>query len=105
MTNYQFTEQFDVVVSSSSTLALESLARGRKALLCDVRFYDSFLGQSFSPDWMLSRLGEETFDDALTKLLGMTLEDFVLRNRKSINYFMIAPDENSVAEFKRHVVG
>ena len=105
MTNYQSTEQFDVVVASSSTLAFESLARGRKALLCDVRFYDSFLGQSRTPDWMLSRLGEETFDDALTKLLEMPLEDFVSRNRKSINYFMIAPNEDFIAELKRLVVG
>ena len=105
MTNYQSTEQFDVIVTYHSTLGYESLARGRKALLCDVRLSDSFEGQSRTPDWMLPSSDQEIFDDALTKLLGMTLEDFVLRNRKSINYFMIAPDENSVAEFKRHVVG
>jgi len=105
MSSYLAAEQSNVVVTSTSTLGFESLARGRKTLMCDVRLSDTFVEQSFTPDWILSRLDQETFDDAITKLSGMPLEDFVSRNGKSINHFMIAPHENFLSELKKQVLG
>ena len=105
MSAYYLTGQFSVVVAASSTLGFETLARGRKTLMCDVRLLRNFVDQAVTPDWILSRLDQETFDDACTKLFAMPLEDFVLRNRKSINYFMLSPHENSITEFQRNIVG
>ena len=105
ISTYYLTGQFSVVVAASSTLGFETLARGRKTLMCDVRLLRNFVDQAVTPDWILSRLDQETFDDACTKLFAMPLEDFVLRNRKSINYFMLSPHENSITEFQRNIVG
>ena len=103
MSSYHATDQFNVVLTASSTLGLESLARGHKTLVCDIRLCDTFADLAFNPDWILSRLDQETFDDATTTLLCMPLEGFVSRNKKSIDYIMIAPDENSISEFQRYV--
>ncbi|MDE0973909.1 MAG: hypothetical protein OSA11_02310 [Candidatus Nanopelagicales bacterium] len=103
MLSYHLTEQSKVVVSAYSTLAIESLARGRKALMCSSLYSEKFLDQPFTPDWTLLRMDQETFDEAATKLLAMPREDFLLRNSKSINYVMISPRENSTSEFIKEV--
>ena len=94
---YLLTEQSNVVVASSSALGFESLARGRKTLICSSLYSDRFVDQTFSPDWTLSSMDQEIFDNAMTNLLAITRENFVSRNSESTNYFMIPPHENSMS--------
>ena len=103
--SYHLTEQFSVVVTASSTLGFETLGRGRKAMICDERLSRTFVDQTFTPDWILSRFDQEIFDGACTKLLTMPSEEFILRNRKSINYFMLSSQEDSIAKFQRAIIG
>ena len=97
ISGYLLTEQSDVVVSSSSALGFESLARGRKTLMCSSLYSDAFADQTFSPDWTLFSMDQEIFDKTMTNLLAITRENFVSRNSDSTNYFMIPPHENSVS--------
>ena len=97
MSGYLLTEQSNVVVSSSSSLGFESLARGRKTLMCSSLYSDTFVDHTFSPDWILSRMDQEIFDKAMTNLLAISGENFVSRNRESINYFMIPAQANSIS--------
>ena len=105
MSNYYLTEKSKVAVSAYSTLGLENLGRGCRTLMCSSIYSEAFKDQPFFPDWALLRLDQETFDDAMTKLLVMPREDFVSRNSKSKNYVMVSSHENSILEFKRQVVG
>jgi surface carbohydrate biosynthesis protein len=104
MSGYLLTEQSDVVVSSSSALGFESLARGRKTLMCSRLYSDIFVDQTFSPDWTLFSMDQEIFDKAMTNLLAMSRENFVSRNSESTNYFMIPAHENSMSTLIRDLL-
>lgn len=105
MSGYLLTQQSDVVVAASSTLGFESLARGRKTLLCSSLYFEALADRPHFTDWTLLRADQDTFDEAITKLLAMPRETFLLRNRKSINYVMVAAREDSIPELKKKVLG
>jgi surface carbohydrate biosynthesis protein len=88
--SYHLTEQSNVNVVCMSTLGFESLARGRKTLLCASIFTKDFTKQP-SRDWILCSPNQEAFDAAITKLLVMPREDFLERNSEAIKYFMVPP--------------
>ena len=97
MSGYILTEQSNVVVSSSSALGFESLARGRKTLMCSSLYSDTFADQTFSPDWTPFSMDQEIFDKAMTNLLAISRENFVSRNSESTNYFIIPAQVNSIS--------
>jgi hypothetical protein len=105
MSSYLTTEQSNVVVSASSALGIESLARGRKTLMCNDPLAETFVGQPFFPDWILRHMDQETFDMAIKKLLAISQEDFLLRNKNSMEYFIVPPHENSISEIRKEVLG
>lgn len=105
MSSYLLTEKSDVIMSTSSALGIESLARGRKTLMCASHFFDFFEDQAFFPDWTLPRMDQEIFDEAITKLLSMTRESFITRNSESIKYFMNPPHEKSISTIRKEMFG
>lgn len=105
LSSYLAAEGSNVVLTASSTLGIEHLSRGRKALVGDSRLMHGFVDHLFAPDWILPSSDQEIFDDFMTKILDMPLKDFVSKNSQSINYFMVAPHENSLPEIKTHVLG
>ena len=105
MLGYLLTEKSNVVVSTSSALGLESLARGRKTLMRANHSFDIFMDQALSPDWALLRMDQETFNTAIIKLLAISQDDFLLRNKNSMKYFMVPSHENSISEMRKEVLG
>ena len=78
--NYLLTEQSNILVSLTSTLGLENLARGRKTFMCSTFCAAVFADKPFTPDWLLRSKDQDAFNEAITRLLGMSRHDFLSTN-------------------------
>jgi len=98
VSNYHATERSEVVLSSSSTLGFESLARGCKTLMCSAPLVEKFQSNSHFPDWSPTDIDFKDFDDKLSNLLRMPKQHFGKRNMDSINYFIRSPQGESILD-------
>jgi hypothetical protein len=61
-------------------------------------------GEYYGSNWALIDLAQETFDAALTNLLTMSQDHFTARNRETIKYLMISPNQKSISTVVNEIV-